>query len=64
MLLEGAGEGVQVLRRQPVDAPKGTDRLCRRFGGDGRAGAGGIDRLAADDLEAFARAFEQHDWGR
>lgn len=50
--------------RAPVDAPKGADRLCRRFGGDGRAGAGGIDRLAAGELDAFARAFEQHDWGR
>ena len=50
--------------RAPVDAPKGTDRLCRRFGGDGRAGAGGIDRLPAAELDGFARAFEQHDWGR
>ena len=49
--------------RAPVDAPKGTDRLCRRFGGDGRAGAGGIDRLPAAELDGFARAFEQHDWG-
>jgi len=50
--------------RAPINAPRGTDRLCRRFGGDGRAGAGGVDRLPADELEAFARAFEQHDWGR
>ena len=50
--------------RAPLDRPRGTDRLCRRFGGDGRAGAGGIDRLAADQLDAFACAFEQHDWGR
>ena len=50
--------------RAPVERPRGTDRLCRRFGGDGRAGAGGIDRLAAEELDAFARAFEQHDWGR
>ena len=50
--------------RAPLDRPRGADRLCRRFGGDGRAGAGGIDRLAAADIDAFARAFEQHDWGR
>jgi len=50
--------------RAPLDRPKGADRLCRRFGGDGRAGAGGIDRLPAGELDAFARAFEQHDWGR
>jgi hypothetical protein len=49
--------------RAPISAPRGADRLCRRFGGDGRAGAAGIDRLAAGECEAFARAFEQHDWG-
>ena len=50
--------------RAPLDRPKGADRLCRRFGGDGRAGAGGIDRLPPGELDAFARAFEEHDWGR
>jgi hypothetical protein len=50
--------------RAPTSAPRGADRLCRRFGGDGRAGAAGIDRLPAHEVEAFARAFEQHDWGR
>ncbi len=50
--------------RAPLDAPRGADRLCRRFGGDGRAGAAGIDRLAAGELEAFASAFAAHDWGQ
>jgi len=50
--------------RAPLDAPRGADRLCRRFGGDGRAGAAGIDRLRSGELEAFARAFAGHDWGR
>ncbi len=50
--------------RAPLDAPRGADRLCRRFGGDGRAGAAGIDRLRGGELEAFARAFAGHDWGR
>jgi hypothetical protein len=64
-VLKARADGSYVASvRAPVDAPKGTDRLCRRFGGDGRAGAGGIDRLGAEDLDAFARVFEQHDWGR
>ncbi len=50
--------------RAPLAAPGGADRLCRRFGGDGRAGAGGIDRLASAVLEDFARAFARHPWGR
>jgi len=50
--------------RAPLDAPRGADRLCRRFGGDGRAGAAGIDRLSASELEAFAGAFAAHDWGQ
>jgi hypothetical protein len=50
--------------RAPLDRPRGADRLCRRFGGDGRAGAGGIDRLPAGELDAFARAFDGNDWGR
>jgi len=52
-----------VSLRAPMSAPKGADLLCRRFGGDGRAAAAGIDQLPPDQLEAFARAFEQHDWG-
>jgi len=64
-VLRARGDGSYMASvRAPIDAPKGTDRLCRRFGGDGRAGAGGIDRLAAEELDAFTRAFEQHDWGR
>lgn len=70
-----AGEAIAVLRatasgeftasvRAPIGAPLGADRFCRRFGGDGRAGAAGIDRLPAAKLEAFAETFEQHDWGR
>jgi hypothetical protein len=50
--------------RAPRDAPRGADRLCRRFGGDGRAGAAGIDRLPGGELDAFARAFAGHDWGQ
>jgi hypothetical protein len=58
-----AGDCV-VSVRAPVAAPRGADRLCRAFGGDGRAAAAGIDRLPGAHCEAFALAFAQHDWGR
>lgn len=50
--------------RAPASAPQGADRLCRRFGGDGRAAAAGIDCLADEECESFAGAFAAHDWGR
>jgi hypothetical protein len=49
--------------RAPLAAPRGADALCRRFGGDGRAAAAGIDALPAAQLEEFAQAFAQHAWG-
>ena len=50
--------GFKISVRAPVAAPRGADALCRQFEtGGGRAGAGGIDRLPASELERFARAF-------
>jgi hypothetical protein len=44
--------------RAPLAQPAGADALCRQFeSGGGRAGAAGIDRLPAADLDRFARAF-------
>lgn len=64
-VLRSRGDGSYLASvRAPLAAPRGADRLCRSFGGDGRAGAGGIDRLAPAGLEDFARAFARHDWGR
>ncbi len=52
--------GFLVSVRAPVEHPRGADMLCRRFEtGGGRAGAGGINHLPADELERFARAFAQ-----
>ncbi|WP_018911889.1 hypothetical protein [Thiomonas sp. FB-6] len=48
--------------RAPLRAPHGAHELCRRFGGAGRAGAGGIDVLPPGELEAFVQAFESGDW--
>jgi hypothetical protein len=50
--------------RAPLAAPAGADALCRRFGGDGRAGAAGIDHLPAERLDEFAQSFARHAWGR
>jgi hypothetical protein len=64
VLKETASGACTASIRAPSATPRGADRLCRSFGGDGRAGAAGIDGLPAARIEAFARAFERHDWGR
>jgi hypothetical protein len=54
------GDGYSVSVRAPVARPKGAERLCRKFpGGGGRAGAAGIDELAAERLQEFAEAFSE-----
>ena len=58
----GAGDFV-VSVRAPLAAPGGAAALCRRFGGDGRAGAAGIDHLPAQELARFIRAFSVTRWG-
>ncbi|MDT3680252.1 MAG: hypothetical protein ROZ64_15615 [Burkholderiaceae bacterium] len=50
--------------RAPLDSPSGAGDLCARFGGSGREGAGGIDRLPVEDLDRFVHAFARMDWGR
>ncbi|RIK90387.1 MAG: hypothetical protein DCC72_11820, partial [Burkholderiales bacterium] len=49
--------------RAPLAAPSGAGELCERFGGNGRRGAGGIDRLPVDDLDRFVQAFDRMEWG-
>ena len=53
---------LSVSVRAPLRSPNGADALCRRFGGAGRAAAGGIDRLPPGQLDAFARAFASAQW--
>ena len=50
--------------RAPLRAPRGAHELCGRFGGAGRAGAGGIDALEPAELGRFVEAFEASDWTR
>jgi hypothetical protein len=45
--------------RAPVARPFGADALCRAFGGDGRAGAGGIGGLDPQRLAAFVEALHR-----
>jgi hypothetical protein len=54
--------GYVVSVRAPLTQPHGADALCRAFGGNGRARAGGIDVLQAADLDHFAQAFDRSDW--
>lgn len=50
--------------RAPMSAPSGAAEFCRGFGGDGRAGAAGIDHLPAWQLPPFIEAFAASPWGR
>jgi single-stranded DNA-specific DHH superfamily exonuclease len=49
--------------RAPRAAPVGASKVCEVFGGSGRAGAAGIDVLAAQDLDRFIHTFSTTRWG-
>ena len=53
---------LRVSVRAPLAAPGGAAELCARFGGSGRAGAGGIDALPPQALDRFAAAFSCVQW--
>lgn len=48
--------------RAPLSAPVGAAAFCRSFGGDGRAGAAGIDHLLVNQLAPFIEAFSAFPW--
>ncbi|MDH5287102.1 MAG: acetyltransferase [Betaproteobacteria bacterium] len=57
VLTPSASGDYVVSVRAPLVARRGADALCRRFpGGDGRAGAAGIDRLPRERLDEFIAA--------
>lgn len=64
----GAG-GFMVSVRAPLGEPGGgvagggAAALCRQFGGNGRAGAAGIDHLPTQKLTRFLEAFSAARWG-
>ena len=43
--------------RSPIKYPYGADILSRKFSGDGRFSAAGINKLEIKDLEKFKIAF-------
>lgn len=55
---DGAG-GYQVSLRVPAGASTTADAICRRFGGGGRALAGGIDALPETEFSRFAAVLEE-----
>lgn len=57
------GDAYVVSVRAPLSAAGGARELCHRFGGAGRAGAAGINRLPAQDLADFLEAFGATRWG-
>lgn len=58
VLVEHEGnKAFTVSVRAPLNKPQDADTLCRQFDtGGGRKGAAGINRLAADKLQAFINA--------
>jgi hypothetical protein len=56
-----AGDFV-VSVRAPLRTLAGAAEFCRQFGGDGRAGAAGIDHLPAAQLERFIEVFSATRW--
>ncbi len=62
LLKSRVGGGFVVSVRAPLRAPSGAAAFCRRFGGDGRAAAAGIDGLPDDQLERFMEAFSAARW--
>jgi hypothetical protein len=63
-ILQPGGVGtLRVSVRAPLSASGGAAALCRQFGGDGRAGAAGIDHLPAGDVDRFLSAFSVARWG-
>lgn len=64
-VLTPTAEGnLTVSVRAPRQSPAGAAAFCQLFGGDGRAGAAGIDHLPADQMERFVAAFFSARWGR
>lgn len=62
LLKPSAGGGYMASVRAPLSEQAGAAALCRQFGGDGRAGAAGIDHLAAKELKRFIAAFAKNNW--
>jgi hypothetical protein len=58
LAVPNARGGYTISVRAPLENPHGAAQLCRRFGGDGRAGAASIPHLPCARLEEFAGAFE------
>jgi len=60
VLMPAEGGGLRVslrVARAIVPAPgDDADQLCRQFGGGGRAGAAGINRMASERLDEFVQA--------
>jgi hypothetical protein len=54
---------LSVSVRAPLRSPRGAAAFCRCFGGDGRAGAAGIEHLPVHQLARFVDAFSRARWG-
>lgn len=64
VLTPTASGDLAVSVRAPLQSPAGAAAFCQLFGGDGRAGAAGIDHLPAHQMERFVAAFSRARWVR
>jgi hypothetical protein len=64
VLKELASAAYAVSIRAPLASPYGADRLAHEFGGGGRVGAAGIDRLPAADVPRFIERMAATVWTR
>lgn len=60
VLTPAAGDKYTVSIRAPLHRPVGADSLCRQFGGGGRAAAGGINGLPADEVPVLLEKLQLH----
>ncbi|HEU4621989.1 MAG TPA: hypothetical protein VFS42_07175 [Burkholderiaceae bacterium] len=56
------GASYLVSVRAPIARSDDAAALCQQFGGTGRVGAAGIDRLPSARLDAFVAAFQAVPW--
>ncbi|HQR71040.1 MAG TPA: hypothetical protein PLE54_10590 [Burkholderiaceae bacterium] len=64
VLKELASPAYAVSIRAPLASPHGADTLAHEFGGGGRVGAAGIDRLPAEDVPRFIARLAAMVWTR
>jgi hypothetical protein len=64
VLKELASPAYAVSIRAPLASPYGADTLAHEFGGGGRVGGAGVDRLPAEDVPRYIARLAAMVWTR